>query len=69
MTKIVCGSIECIHNTDKHTCSAKALKLVSNSVHTIWDGRKEFWICNQYEVSEDYKKTKEKLDEFLRGKL
>ena len=69
MTKIVCGSTECIHNTDKYICSAKALKLAFNYVNTMWDGRKEFWICNQYEVSEDYKKTKEQIDEFLRGKL
>ena len=69
MTKIVCDSIECIHNTDKHTCSAKALKLASNSVNTIWDGRKDFWTCNQYEASEDYKKIEAKMEEFLRSKL
>jgi len=69
MTKIVCGSIECIHNTDKHTCSAKALKLASNSVYTMWDGRKEFWTCNQYEVSKDYKKQCEEFEQYLKDKL
>ena len=69
MTKIVCGSIDCVYNTDKHTCSVKALKLTAQSIHTLYEGRREFWTCNQYEVSDDYKKQCERIEQYLKDKL
>lgn len=69
MTKIVCACVECKHHSDKNTCTAKKVKLSYSLVHTVYDGMKQFWVCNQYEESDFVKEAKKQIDEFWKGKV
>lgn len=58
MTEVFCGSIECKHNKDS-VCKAKKLSMISSNVMTVHQGRKDFWECNMFEESEEYKIIKQ----------
>lgn len=52
---VYCAAVECKYHSDTNRCTAKQITLSSHSIMTLWDGRREFLKCKQYEMSEDYK--------------
>lgn len=62
MPKIICAAEDCKYNSDKNTCTAKNINLKWTSCMTLWDGRQEFWKCKMYEMTEESRRLKEKLE-------
>ena len=63
MSKVKCAAYDCKYNSDKNICTAKDINLGWTSCMTLWDGRQEFWKCRNFEMSEESRMIKEKLDE------
>lgn len=60
MPKVFCAVLECKHNKNNR-CKAPEISLSEEGVNTKHQGFKQFWTCNQYEMSEEDKKFYEEL--------
>ena len=65
MTKIVCPCIDCKYNSDKNICEAKNIKLKYRNTITMYYGRVNMWICDKYEISEEYEEMTKDFKEWL----
>ncbi len=59
MPKVICPCIECIYNSNRHTCKANKIGLKEGYWHTINEGFKQFWICDQYEKTDEFTELEE----------
>lgn len=62
MPRIICADLRCKYNKNKK-CTAKEVNLSSNSIVTLWEGRKEFNTCRTMEYSDEWLKLKKVLKE------
>jgi len=62
MPKIICASVECRFNNDKNECTAKTVLLGAGNILTVWEGRKDVWNCQQFELSEESKRLLESFE-------
>ena len=65
MPKIICGAVDCEHNRDGYHCDADKIVLSEHSVMTVWEGRQQFWKCDQYEMSEQSKRLYEEFKRLI----
>lgn len=56
MPKVICAVPECKYNNDKNECTAEKILLSSGNIMTVWEGRKDVWICQQHELTEEAKR-------------
>lgn len=59
MSKVICPSVECIHNGKRYICNCDKVELKWRNMATVNEGRVDMWICKQYELSDDAKKITE----------
>ena len=64
MTKILCPCVECTHNSDQ-VCKAKKIILSMGNIATAHEGRRDIWVCNQYEATELYKKIESEFIKYI----
>lgn len=65
MTTIICPNDDCIHNGKGYKCKCKKISLSSWNVATVNMGRQDYWVCKNYEKSEEIKKLEERLTRYL----
>ena len=56
MPKVICAYPECKYNNDNNECTAEKILLNSGNIMTVWEGRKDVWICQQHELTEEAKR-------------
>ena len=66
MTKIYCGAVECVYNSDKNICKAKLIKLNDCYYNTVNEGYKHFNKCKMFMESERAKEIKKISDEAVK---
>lgn len=67
-TKVICADATCKWNGDDCVCTSPKIALSWNSVWTKYQGRREFYICKNYEQSEESKIINNKVLEVILGK-
>ena len=66
MTKVKCADLSCKYNNGRDMCQAREINLAWHSVMTMHDGRQEFNRCKAYEMSEQFRAMKAKVDEIVK---
>jgi hypothetical protein len=61
MPTVYCAAVECKHHCKNNKCKAKAVTLNESWVHTVHQGFKQFWVCKQFEESEQAKEIMKAL--------
>ena len=61
MATIICPCAECIHNDENSHCTAEKIFLKYRSMNTVNEGMVDMWVCDKYEMSEEFKKIKESI--------
>lgn len=69
MTKITCACFECKYCNDNAQCTAKEIKITHGNIATVWDGRQDVWWCKSFEMSEEAKKSYQKINSWLKEVL
>ena len=67
MTTITCGHVDCANCDDNGRCKANNVILNYHNIATVNMGRQDILICNQYKMSEDYKRIEEEMFSFFLG--
>ena len=52
MPKVVCAAVDCKFSNDRNECTAKRIVLSNGNIMTMHEGRKDIWVCAQYELSD-----------------
>lgn len=66
MGKIYCADLRCKYRDDKTgLCKAKEINLSSNSIMTLYEGRREFNTCKTMEESEQYKELTNQFKKYF----
>lgn len=68
MTSITCGHFDCINCSDDGKCKSDNVTLNYHNIATVNMGRQDILICNQYEMSDDYKRMEEGMLNFLKDR-
>ena len=68
MPKVKCAVPECKYNNDKNECTAKTIMLNSGNIMTVWEGRKDVWVCQQFEMSEEAKRIADMFENMMKEK-
>ena len=68
MPKVICAVPECKYNNDKNECTAKTIMLNSGNIMTVWEGRKDVWVCQQFEMSEEVKRIADMFENMMKEK-
>lgn len=68
MPKVICAVPECKYNNDKNECTAKTIMLNSSNIMTVWEGRKDIWVCQQFEMSEEAKRIADMFENMMKEK-
>lgn len=68
MPKVICAVPECKYNNDKNECTAKTIMLNSGNIMTVWEGRKDIWVCQQFEMSEEAKRIADMFENMMKEK-
>jgi len=63
--EIICSNLKCKYHTDKGTCKRKRITLYLNGVHTLNQGYQDYLKCSSFELDEEYKRMKEKVEMLL----
>ena len=64
--KVICASEDCIHNNDRHQCTAQRINLAEINTHTVYDGYQKFNRCRSYEQRQEDKLAERVIEEFFR---
>lgn len=64
MAQVKCASLECKHNV-AGTCKASRISLSEEGVSTKYQGFRQFWLCNEYEMSDEDKRFYEELESLV----
>lgn len=59
MTVVTCGRFDCANCDDYGRCKADNVTLNYRNIATVNMGRQDILICNQYKMSENYKRMEE----------
>ena len=68
MATITCPNTECIHNNGNYKCQCKKVELSFWNVATVNDGRRDFWVCKNYEMSDEAKALEDNFLNFLKSR-
>lgn len=68
MPKVVCAVPECKYNNDKNECTANTIMLNFGNIMTVWEGRKDIWVCQQFEMSEEAKRIADMFENMMKEK-
>ena len=67
MPSVVCPNSECIYNKN-NKCQSKKIALSFWNVATVNEGRRDFWVCKQYEMSTESKELEDRFKKFLESR-
>ena len=68
MTTITCGHFDCANCDDNGRCKADNVTLNYRNIATFNMGRAEVLVCENYKMSEQYKKMEDMMEMMLFGK-
>lgn len=68
MPKVICACPECKYNNDNNECTAEKILLSSGNIMTVWEGRKDVWVCQQFEMSEESKRIANMFENMMKEK-
>ena len=65
MASITCGHIDCENCGDDNKCKADKVTLSYRNIATVNIGRAEVLVCENYKMSDQYKKLKDMIMETM----